>query len=408
MTIGQRIAQKRKDLGLSQEGLGERLGLSRQAIYKWESGAALPEVEKLVALSRLFGVSVGWLLGLEEDTAPEAAAGELTEAQLKMVEEITARYVAAIPKPKPRRKWPFILTGVVLFFAILNLFQSLDALQTQQRSFFNDLSRVESSVNREINGISGRVEEILKAQNALTADYGTEQTAVDLSGNTVTFSLRAVPKTFAEGMRAVFLADNGAGSVEFPAERTDGQAFTAQATVEMTDSISLSVVFIAPDGTRQTQLLDTYDGLYSSSFPSGDVDDNLIWTALDPSGVLTLSGEARYIMVRPSQAPPFSDYQTSEAQVIQVGLFKNQTLVEWAEPCPQPESYHGDYSETLFYQLPELRLTLTASDQLHLAAVVTDEYGRVTIWPGIPYIPDAECRELTHPSYSDPRHWHFS
>ena len=56
MTTGQRVAQKRKELGLSQEALGERLGVSRQSIYKWESDSALPEVEKLVALSRLFGV----------------------------------------------------------------------------------------------------------------------------------------------------------------------------------------------------------------------------------------------------------------------------------------------------------------------------------------------------------------
>ena len=48
MTMGQRIAQRRKELGLSQEALGERLGVSRQAIYKWESNAALPEIEKLV------------------------------------------------------------------------------------------------------------------------------------------------------------------------------------------------------------------------------------------------------------------------------------------------------------------------------------------------------------------------
>lgn len=40
MTIGQRIAQKRKELGLSQEALGNQLGLSRQSIYKWESGVS--------------------------------------------------------------------------------------------------------------------------------------------------------------------------------------------------------------------------------------------------------------------------------------------------------------------------------------------------------------------------------
>ena len=50
MTVGQRIAQKRKELGLSQEALGDRLGVSRQSIYKWESDSTLPEVEKLIAV----------------------------------------------------------------------------------------------------------------------------------------------------------------------------------------------------------------------------------------------------------------------------------------------------------------------------------------------------------------------
>ena len=56
MTIGNRISQKRKELGLSQEALGEQLGVSRQSIYKWESDSSLPEIEKLIALS---GLSAG-------------------------------------------------------------------------------------------------------------------------------------------------------------------------------------------------------------------------------------------------------------------------------------------------------------------------------------------------------------
>ena len=78
MTIGQRVGQKRKELGLSQEALGEQLGVSRQSIYKWESDAAVPEIDKLIALSRLFGVSVGWLLG----HAHLLAQGLLAERQL--------------------------------------------------------------------------------------------------------------------------------------------------------------------------------------------------------------------------------------------------------------------------------------------------------------------------------------
>ena len=158
MDIGQRIAQKRKELGLSQEALGERLGVSRQSIYKWESDTALPEVEKLIALAKLFGVSIGWLLGVEE-AAVSSDSGELTPAQLAMVQEIVDRYVAAMPQPKPRRRWPIVLAAVVLFFSIFNLFEELDMLQMRQDSILNDISRVESSVDRQINGISGRLED---------------------------------------------------------------------------------------------------------------------------------------------------------------------------------------------------------------------------------------------------------
>lgn len=101
MTLGQRIAQKRKELGLSQEGLGEQLGVSRQAIYKWESDASLPEIEKLIALSRLFSVTVGWLLGVEEEPRP---AEELTPRQLAMVREITEGYLSACPRTVTQRK----------------------------------------------------------------------------------------------------------------------------------------------------------------------------------------------------------------------------------------------------------------------------------------------------------------
>ena len=81
MTLGQRIQELRKALGLSQEGLGEKLNVSRQAISKWEADGAVPEVDKLIALSRLFRISLNDLLQVDcpastpEDS--EAAAEEL-------------------------------------------------------------------------------------------------------------------------------------------------------------------------------------------------------------------------------------------------------------------------------------------------------------------------------------------
>ena len=66
MTLGQRIQELRKRAGLSQEGLGEALGVTRQAVSKWESDNGIPELDTLIAMSRLFGVTIGQLLGVEE------------------------------------------------------------------------------------------------------------------------------------------------------------------------------------------------------------------------------------------------------------------------------------------------------------------------------------------------------
>ena len=68
MELSNNILQLRKALGLSQEQLAEQVGVSRQSISKWETGQSVPELEKLVALSRVFGVSTDELLG---NTAPE-------------------------------------------------------------------------------------------------------------------------------------------------------------------------------------------------------------------------------------------------------------------------------------------------------------------------------------------------
>lgn len=420
MTMGQRIAQKRKEQGLSQEGLGEQLGVSRQAIYKWESGAAVPEIDKLIALSRLFGVSVGWLLGVEElpqqgpqstpkadasATAPEETAGELTEAQLQMVEEIVERYTAALPRPR-RRRWPFVLAGAILAVVFLNLFQTLDTLRLQQQNIFNDLSRVESNVDSQIGSISGRVEEILKAQNSLVADYGAEIASANLEKNQVTFSVRAVPKTYTQGMTVEFTADNGTGTVVRTAGiRSDDGSFTASLTCPLSDALSVSAVLIQPDGTRSTQLLEQFSGLYSASLPAVDLmcydTGELLGLQADKSGLVTLPEV--YITTQPNTSG-WDDPEAvgcSEAGSVQVGLFKNKTLIAWLEPCDKPERFQGTYEGESFYHLPEgTTVTLTKeTDQLRFAAVVTDVYGRQAVYSDIPYL--LSDGELTWPDTSD-------
>lgn len=62
MTFSEKLYQLRKNKGLSQEKLAEQLLVSRQAISKWESGAAMPESDKLVIISKFFDVSLDYLM----------------------------------------------------------------------------------------------------------------------------------------------------------------------------------------------------------------------------------------------------------------------------------------------------------------------------------------------------------
>ena len=72
MILADKIIKLRKRCGLSQEELASKLDVSRQAVSKWESAQAIPDLERILEMSRLFGVSTDYLLKDEiEDDAPE-------------------------------------------------------------------------------------------------------------------------------------------------------------------------------------------------------------------------------------------------------------------------------------------------------------------------------------------------
>ena len=113
MTLGQRIQELRKGLGFSQEELGERMGVSRQAISKWEGDQTIPELDKLIALSKLFGLTVGQLLGVEQPAPAETV-------------------------PKASRRQTFLLAGIgvvllALIAAVGLLWSQLQALSLQYK-----------------------------------------------------------------------------------------------------------------------------------------------------------------------------------------------------------------------------------------------------------------------------------
>lgn len=67
MTLGEKLKEARKQNGLSQEQLSEKLGVSRSAVAKWETDKGIPDVDNLKALSQLLGVSIDYLLDSGEE-----------------------------------------------------------------------------------------------------------------------------------------------------------------------------------------------------------------------------------------------------------------------------------------------------------------------------------------------------
>ena len=62
MTFGERLQALRQRAGMSQDALAERLGVSRQAVSRWERDETMPETDKVIALADLFGVTTDYLL----------------------------------------------------------------------------------------------------------------------------------------------------------------------------------------------------------------------------------------------------------------------------------------------------------------------------------------------------------
>lgn len=112
MTLGEKIASVRKEKGMTQEMLAEQLGVTRQAVARWETGLSVPDADLLVKLADVLEVSVAELLGgnihNNEDT------NELAEQLSRINEQL------AIKNRRSRRIWKVVF-GIIAAFVVLNI-----------------------------------------------------------------------------------------------------------------------------------------------------------------------------------------------------------------------------------------------------------------------------------------------
>ena len=241
MTLGQRIQELRKQNNLSQEALGEKLGVSRQAISRWEMDGAVPEVDKLIAMGKLFGVSLNDLLQVESGPAgPEP------------------KIVLALP-----RLWR---VGVV----VLALLTLLSLGGTAYLGW--QLVGVDRQLAAEQNALDSEMPMV--ADFDVDAQVWGDKTHIDY-----TFYLTVARQV--EGMEVTLQMLDGDGQVHsLPLEVSEGTIYTGKTYLEFTTGrvLTISAVFRDSLGTAYTQPLQEITVSSSSTIRS-----TVLWDTLKQS-----------------------------------------------------------------------------------------------------------------------------
>ena len=275
LTIGQRIAAKRKELGLSQIALGEQMGVSRQSISNWEADAAIPEIDKLIALSKLFNVSVGWLLGVEEVPDP---AGEAETCFTDREWEIIDRLTQSQPHLP---KWLVPLTAaaaaVALFAAIL-----AGAALSAARSYREDLA----TVSQVIANLTTAAEDLIPNTQVLESHQFRVFPSADLSECSFDFS--GYPFIHEEDAEAEIFVILGGQEVLRESCEWNGLCYTASITLPTRNGYEAYFTITSKDGiARSTTLFEPLLSHLESASAFGKVSVGIQDWDYD-GGVLTL------------------------------------------------------------------------------------------------------------------------
>lgn len=139
MTIGEKIYTKRKELNLTQEELASKVNTTRQAVSKWELNEAIPDTDKLNAISKALNISVDELLNSHVDNTQE----------VNSVDELVSKTFKAVDKHKYKSGYYFIIRGLsgtvfmIIWLSFVSMFykivSSFDAEPSSIGSFINIL-----------------------------------------------------------------------------------------------------------------------------------------------------------------------------------------------------------------------------------------------------------------------------
>ena len=278
MELYEKLYELRRASGMSQEELAEKLGVSRQAVSKWESGATQPELSKLIELSKLYSVSVDELLSLEH-AKPEQDAAESpvqSNAEKAPAEKLSFRDFCIQHKKIIGGAAVAAVALAALIAVGVHYNNRINTLSTQVNDLRSQLYNVQNNLSNQIAGISNNVSDILERESSLISQYSYEVKSVNLKKQECTLAFSLLPKTISENTivnigvidRSSSSPLSSAGPSVYSVPLTqDGFGYLrGDIALALSDELGVNVNFMT-NGETQSQELDTISNLKSQYQP---------------------------------------------------------------------------------------------------------------------------------------------
>ena len=384
MTLGQRIQDLRKQRGMSQESLGDALGVSRQAVSKWEGDNGIPELDTLIAMSRLFEVTVGQLLGVEEAAEQKDESTNDVDVDEDKVESVLRRYVEQTTKTDESSwlsRWGWVVSAAIVVTTVfIVMFAQLGSLRSTVKLLRSDLSNLHVNVSNNQNNLSGQIRntiyDVLAEEAKLLSTFEWEITDFDLENQTATLRFDATMKEYSAGSRLQFCADwqkvdDTEGQTT--GDWVDGPNFQSEITIPLNHNTVISIRVKDVEGNIKEQVLQTpiYE-LHPDNF-------HLYAHNLTTPFAITTKGfgitsqtakaEQAYIVIE-SIFPDFFWPEKAELTAY-VNDTKVMSEVMTIAPSGREEQVFNASIQDTYYDL-----TLKDGDVLEVVLVVTDNLGR--------------------------------
>lgn len=290
MTLGQNIQNARKAKGMSQETLAEKIGVSRQALGKWEKDTALPGLDNLQALAAELGTGVDALLGAQAES-PEAPA-----VTLDALRDLLAARDAE--ERRRRRLWggaagaAFLVLAGLLAGTALQYERQIDALNQNYAAIQSSCAAQQADLSAQIS----ELQDAVRMGETTVLDWRwlpADKLHRDAAGSWMPVQVQVTPRTAAAGTTARLAVRCGDDMQLYEMTAAPDGSFGADGLV-FTDgnSYALSVQWTA-DGVTTSETLGTVN------FNEEMTEPTIIWgtgyTSLDYGYYLRRTGKTNYL-----------------------------------------------------------------------------------------------------------------